>query len=115
MSKTTDVTVERRLHRRALYPDLRVIYNGLSDHEPSRPPDLSPEGMFIATPFTFLPGANLQLRFDLVCTGTTVEALGKVRYCVPGVGVGVQFLDLPGACRLAIEKELSWKDSRING
>lgn len=109
MTKTRAVTVEQRRSERTLYPDLRVIYNGLADTTETRPPDLSRDGMFINTPFIFVPGADLQVRFDLICTGATVETQARVRYCDPGVGIGVQFLQLPDACRKAIEKELHWK------
>jgi PilZ domain len=111
MTKTTEVAVEHRRFQRTPYPDLRVIYNGLADTVETRPPDLSPDGMFINTPFIFVPGADLQVRFDLVCSGTTVETLARVRYCEPGVGVGVQFVHLPEPCRQAIEKELHWKNT----
>ena len=111
MTKTPSVTVEQRHSPRTLYPDLRIIYNGLAETAETRPPDLSTEGMFINTPFIFIPGADLQVRFDLVCTGAMVETRARVRYCEPGVGVGVQFLHLPEACRQAIEKELRWKNT----
>jgi hypothetical protein len=111
MTKTSTVDVEQRLCQRTLYPDLRIICNGLAATTETRPPDLSPDGMFVNTPLAFTAGAILQLRFDLVCTGAVVEARGKVRYWIPGVGLGVKFIDLPGACRDAIKKELDWKKS----
>ena len=32
--------------------------------------------------------------------------MGNVRYCLLGIGVGVQFVNLPEYARAAIEKEL---------
>lgn len=109
MSRMSTVAVEQRHCERTLYPDLRIICNGLATTTDTRPPDLSPEGMFVNTPCAVMPGAVLQVRFDLVCTGAVIEAQGKVRYWIPGVGVGVQFVDLPAPCRAAIEQELDWK------
>ena len=109
MTDTTAVLVEQRHSQRTLYPDLRITCNGLADATGTRPPDLSPDGMFVNTPLGFSPGATIQLRFDLVCTGTVVEGRGKVRYWIPGVGVGVEFVDLAAPCRAAIERELAWK------
>lgn len=110
MSDTIAPTVEQRQCQRTLYPDLRIICNGLAANTDVRPPDLSPNGMFVTTPLGFTPGTTIQLRFDLVCTGTVVEARGKVRYWIPGVGVGVEFVDLPSPCRIAIQEELDWKN-----
>ena len=109
MAETTAVLVEQRHIQRALYPDLRIICNGLAAATDTRPPDLSPDGMFVNTPLGFSPGTTIQLRFDLICTGAVVEGRGRVRYWVPGVGVGVEFVDLAAPCRAAIERELAWK------
>ena len=109
MADTTAVLVDQRHAERTLYPDLRIICNGLAATTGTRPPDLSPDGMFVNTPLGFSPGTTIQLRFDLICTGAVVEGRGKVRYWVPGVGVGVEFVDLAAPCRAAIERELAWK------
>jgi Tfp pilus assembly protein PilZ len=114
MTQTSPVAVEQRHCERTLYPDLRIICNGLAANTETRPPDLSPDGIFINTPLAFTAGDTLQLRFDLVCTGTVIEAQGKVRYWIPGVGLGIKFIDLPSACRDAIERELDWKKTGIN-
>jgi PilZ domain len=57
-------------------------------------------------PRDFPEGALLTLRFDLMRTSVIVQVVGEVRYCLPGVGVGVQFVDLAPSSRAAIEKEL---------
>jgi Tfp pilus assembly protein PilZ len=106
MATLTKIVVEQRTASRVLYRDLKIIYDGMTDIVDERLPDLSTSGMFINTPRSYPPGAQLQLRFDLLRTGINVEALGNVRYCLLGSGVGVQFVNLPEYARAAIEKEL---------
>ena len=62
--------------------------------------------MFINPPHPIPFGAVLHLRFQLAITGKTVEAFGKVRYCLPGVGVGVEFVELSSEARETISSEL---------
>jgi PilZ domain len=98
--------VDQRQAERIIYRDLRISYDGCIEVVDRRSPDLTPQGMFINTPRQFPVDAQLTLRFDLVRTGVIVQAVGRVRYCLPGVGVGVQFVDLSPSARAAIEKEL---------
>ena len=106
MATLIKIPVEQRKSPRVLYHDLKIIYDGMTDIVDERSPDLSTSGMFINTPRSYPTGAQVQLRFDLLRTGVNVEALGNVRYCLTGIGVGVQFVDLPEFARAAIEKEL---------
>ncbi len=106
MATLTEMPVERRQATRVLYSDLKIVYDGLADVVYERSPDLTTSGMFINTPRSYPPGAQLKLRFDLLRTGVIVRALGDVRYCLPGIGVGVHFVNLPEYARAAIEKEL---------
>ena len=106
ISKTPVAAVERRRSERLLYRDLKISYDGCTDTVDVRSPDLTAHGMFINTPATFAVGAELTLRFDLLRTGVIVQTRGEARYCLPGVGVGVKFVDLPAYARAAIEKEL---------
>ncbi|HEX9121648.1 MAG TPA: PilZ domain-containing protein [Terriglobales bacterium] len=106
MATLTKIQVEQRRAPRVLYSDLKIIYDGMANVVVKRSPDLSTSGMFINTPHSYPPGAQLQLRFDLLRTGVIVQVLGDVRYCLLGIGVGVQFVNLPEYARAAIEKEL---------
>src|SRR5579863_2779946 len=69
--------------------DLSVTYEGHSEDVAARPPDISTRGMFINTTKTFPEGAVLNVRFRLAISGHEVKSRAEVRYCLPGVGVGV--------------------------
>jgi hypothetical protein len=62
--------------------------------------------MFIQTGRHFPEGAVLKVRFRLVRSRYEVHARAEVRYCLPGVGIGVEFVDISAEDRLAIENEL---------
>ena len=102
----TQLEIERRRAIRIIYRDLKVMYDGVTDWLEVRSPDLSPDGMFLNTPHEFRPGAHVKLCFELLRTGVLIQATGDVRYCLPGLGVGVEFVNLPACARAAIEKEL---------
>src|ERR1700690_250813 len=92
-SEKTYVTVRRDVR----YPQLTELsmnYEGQTEDIAVRPPDLSPTGMFINTHNELPEGAILKLKFRLTRTGLQIQVRGEVRYCLKGVGVGVQFLDL---------------------
>jgi len=96
----------RRSPRFSSIRDLSVTYEGESEQIVTRPPDLSPQGMFINTAKTFPEGAILKLRFRLAETHVEIQARSEVRYCLPGVGVGVEFVDISPAAVEAIEAEI---------
>jgi len=100
-------TGTRQQERHTYYRDLSVGYEGSNLQLPVKPPDLSPRGMFINTAREFPVGAVLKIGFWLVRTDFEVRARGEVRYCLPGVGVGVEFIRLPDEARQAIEQEIS--------
>jgi hypothetical protein len=54
--------------------------------------DLSITGAFIDSMSCFPQGAILKLRFRVKSTEITVDS--EVRYCMPGMGMGVRFLNL---------------------
>ncbi len=96
-----------RLHARfGQYRDLTVIYEGSSEAIPVRPPDLSPGGMFINTPKHYPEGAVLKLSFYLVRRNYEVSARAEVRFCQPGIGIGVEFVEISDEARQAIMDEL---------
>jgi len=86
--------------------NISLSYEGHSERLEIRPPDLSSRGMFITTTRKFPEGAVLNLTFRLVLTAAEIRARGEVRYCLPGVGVGVEFIDLPPLAATKIEREI---------
>jgi hypothetical protein len=71
-----------------------------------RVPDISTHGIFINTSQCFAEGAVLSLQFRLTRTDVPVKTCAEVRYCLPGVGVGVEFVDISPEVRRAIEEEM---------
>ncbi len=86
--------------------ELSMIYEGFEEDICVRPPDLSPHGMFVNTKTEYPQGAVLKLRFRLSRTGIAIQTRGEVRYCLKGVGVGVEFLDISPGFVHAIEEEI---------
>jgi hypothetical protein len=105
----------RTTERYSSLRDLAVTYEGHSDSIATRPPDISSRGMFINTARHFPEGAVLNVKFRLARTGVEVESRCEVRYCLEGVGVGVEFLDISSTAALAIEKELHPANSAARG
>jgi hypothetical protein len=75
-------------------------------------PDLSITGMFITAAGTFPEGTVLNLKFSLAVTGVEVRTRCEVRYCHPGIGIGVEFIRLSPEAASAIERELSLSAKR---
>lgn len=88
--------------------ELHVSYEGDACEIRIRTPDLSVHGMFVNTSTHFPEGAILNLRFRLTRSNTEVQTRGEVRYCLPGVGIGIEFIELGAEAFRAIEKELSF-------
>jgi hypothetical protein len=86
--------------------ELSVSYEGFSEEILTRPPDISTRGMFINTNRGFPEGAVLNVQFRLALSGIEVRTRCEVRYSLPGVGVGVEFVDIPPEGVQAIEKEI---------
>jgi PilZ domain len=70
-----------------------------------RPPDISPTGMFINTAADFPEGAILKVSFRLAKSNRPIAVRCEVRYCLPSVGVGVEFIGLSNEDQKAIAKE----------
>jgi hypothetical protein len=86
--------------------ELSVTYEGYSEDVALRPPDISTRGMFINTTCNFPEGAVLNVHFRLGQTGAEVNTRAEVRYCLPGVGVGIEFVDISEEAVRAIEREI---------
>ena len=99
-------TAIRRDVRHPQLSELSMIYEGFEEDICVRPPDLSPHGMFINTSNEYPQGAVLKLRFRLARTGVMIETRCEVRYCLRGVGVGVEFVAIPPESVRAIEDEI---------
>lgn len=82
-------------------------YEGQSDLTFVRSPDVSVRGMFVNTTRHFPQGAILNVRFRLALSGVAVQARSEVRYCLPGVGIGLEFIALDSATRHSIEREVA--------
>lgn len=96
----------REYARYSNYRDLSIVYEGHSESIAIRTPDFSPKGMFIHISRYFPQGTVLKVRFCLGRTGYEVHARGEVRYCLLGVGIGIEFVDMNAEDRRAIEDEL---------
>jgi hypothetical protein len=105
--RTVSPRTGRRVHSLG---KIEVRYEGCDDPVATRLPDISTGGMFINTPRSFPAGAVLDLRFRLELTGAEVRTRGEVRYCLPGVGVGVEFIDTPHQAVEAILAEMDAAD-----
>lgn len=99
-------TPTRQVSRYPYLRDLSVKYEGQSEGISVRAPDISQCGMFINTSCSFPEGSVLQLHFRLPHTGVEIATRCEVRYCLFGVGVGVEFLGLPSEASQAIEDEI---------
>lgn len=111
--KRRPVQPARMYERYSPYRDLRMRYEGRSEDVPLRVPDLSTHGMFINTPREFPEGSVLKLNFQLTRTGHLVTARGEVRYCLPGVGIGVEFFEISEEDQEAIIEELSMAEPAV--
>jgi hypothetical protein len=97
------------IRRDVRYPqlsELSMIYEGFTEDIVLRAPDMSPHGMFINTAKEFPEGAVLKLRFRLSRSGVLVQTRCEVRYCLRGVGVGVEFVGISPEFVRAIEDEI---------
>ena len=61
--------------------------------------DVSVGGMFVETKHPVAVGTRLTIRFHLEEGDPIVEAIGMVKYVVPKLGVGVQFVEIEPADR----------------
>jgi hypothetical protein len=114
---STKVSASERQTRRysSHYRELFITYEGISEEIPLRPPDLSVKGMFVQTSRRFPEGAVLKIRFRLARSLYEVTARGEVRYCLPGVGIGIEFLEISPEARHAIQEELQDTELSLPG
>ena len=101
----------REVQRYELPSELSVVYEGASEPVPLHPSDLSTRGMFVHSPKPFPEGSIVKVHFRLRRVDFAVNVRAEVRHCTPGVGFGVEFLDLDPEARCAIEQEMDPPDS----
>jgi hypothetical protein len=99
-------TTTRDWDRVATLKELYLIYEGRAQELAIRAPDISPRGMFINTLDSFPEGAVLKVRFRLARSNHRIQTRCEVRYCLPGVGVGVEFIDIAPCDEKAIREEI---------
>jgi len=98
-----DVEIEKRRHKReeaAL--DVHCASFGLDEIFVSR--DVSAGGLFLNTATPLAPGSEVQLTFNVSPDDPAIECSGRVVYSLPGVGMGIQFLDTTGEVELALSR-----------
>ena len=108
-AKVNTVARQNKRHY-AHFCELFITHEGYSEEIPLRPPDLSVQGMFIQTVRRFPEGTVLKVRFRLTRSFYEVNARGEVRYCLPGVGIGVEFVEISPEARRAIQEALQDTD-----
>ncbi|MFQ5817382.1 MAG: PilZ domain-containing protein [Terriglobia bacterium] len=95
------MSIERRKYRRTpIVTEIECSRSGGSFVLLTR--DISVGGLFLHTKENFPHETDLQLRFYLD-EKTLIEAEGRIVYTVAGLGVGVEFTDLPKSQREALE------------
>ncbi len=98
------------LKSRELPSRLSVVYEGATEGVPVHPPDLSTLGMFVNTAEYFPVGTLLKLDFCLIHSGYELNVRAEVRHSIPGVGVGVEFMDLSPEAKRGVEEEIELTD-----
>jgi PilZ domain len=86
--------------------EISLQYEGESAVIHVRPPDISTSGIFVSTSRGFPEGAIVTVQCKLAHSGAEISARGEVRYCLRGVGVGVEFTDISAEAIRAIESEI---------
>ena len=98
-----NVQIEKRRYKRddkAL--DVRCESFGLDEIFVSR--DVSAGGLFLKTPNPLVAGSTVDLTFAVSPEGPDLACSGRVVYSLPGVGMGIQFLDTTGQIETAINR-----------
>src|ERR1700685_1764229 len=84
----------REYKRYSYPPELVATCEGKPGNLPLAGPTISVQGMFINTPAVLPEGAVVKLTFRLIRINVKVSVRAEVRYRIPGIGVGVEFIDL---------------------
>ena len=106
LQKQTSKEPARSFFRYKYITDLSITYEGFGGEVQLHTPDISSKGMFIHTTMSLPEGAVIRVKFRLRQTNYWVIARSEVRYSLPGVGVGVEFIDISPEAQKAIDNEL---------
>ena len=105
-SNMKEFSAPRREPRIQQLTELHMTYEGVGSEIPIRPPDINLHGMFVNTSTHFAEGAVVNLRFRLTQLNVEVQTRGEVRYCLHGIGIGVEFVGIDESALRAIEEEI---------
>lgn len=92
---------------------IAISYEGQDENIIIKPPNVSTRGMFINTSRTFPEGAVLNVCFELALSNAEIQTRCEVRYCQPGIGVGVEFIGLSAEARELIEQEIESNTGKL--
>src|SRR6266850_2977092 len=106
LKKSNDFGAARREPRLSQLLEIRMNYEGSGENIPLHPPDISRHGMFVNTSTHFPEGAIVILRFRLTKSNVEVQTRGEVRYCLSGIGIGVEFVGIRPEAVTAIAEEI---------
>jgi len=96
---------ERRQHARVAY-FTEASLEGLDvARVPCRLSDLSVGGAFVDARTNLPAGARVQMRFRLA--EREISVVAEVRYSAPGIGMGLQFVDLSDPDRVLIDSAVN--------
>ena len=98
--------LKRIYYRHSYLSDLSITFEGHGKEIRLHTPDLSTQGMFIHTSLELPEGSVVRVKFRLRRTNFLVNVRSEVRYFLPGVGVGVEFVEISREAQDAIAEEL---------
>ena len=98
-----EIEIEKRRHKRSKAA-LEVQCASFGIDEIFVSSDVSGGGIFLNTPSPLASGSDVELSFRLSPDGPDIACSGRVVYAVPGVGMGIQFLDARGEIEMALNK-----------
>ncbi len=81
--------------------EIEIKEVGNSFHLRGATTDVSLGGCYVATIFPLAVGS--QIHFTMRVADENVKGRGSVQTCHPGVGMGIQFIDLPSEDRLRLD------------
>lgn len=97
-----DIEIEKRRHKREKAA-LEVQCASFGIDEIFVSADVSGGGIFLNTPSPLASGSDVELSFRLSPDGPNIACSGRVVYALPGVGMGIQFLDARGEIDMALK------------
>ena len=112
--KVPERAISRNWPRYSYVKDLSLTYEGYGEEVQLQTPDISLQGMFIHTSLVFPEGAVITVKFRLHRLNFLVSARCEVRYRLPGVGIGVEFVEMSLDAQQAIREDLGLDEERFS-